>query len=112
MTIPRGDTCLFQAARRGDPWTRVNGIKQSSAVCIALSVLLPALASIELENAGGISDAAFDAAEQALLETIEQLRDSKGWVEGCLAMVCIGRTTRVYEYSETEGLCDPRANTG
>ena len=67
-------------------------------------MLPPALASSELEDAGsplpagGISDAAFDAAEQALLETIEQLQDSKGWVDGCLAIVYMGSMTRIYEY--------------
>ncbi len=87
-------------------------------MCIAFSMLPPALASSELEDAvsplpaGGISDAAFDAAEQALLETIEQLQDSKGWADGCLAIVCGGRTTRVYEYWKAKGLRDSQANTG
>lgn len=127
VTIPRDHTCVFYAMRRGDTQTRINGIKQGGVVCLAVSILPPALASSETETAGSptppgnITDAAFDAAEQALLGITKQLQnpDVEGsnpvpdeWLEGCLAMVCVGSKTRVYEYSKAEGLCDSQADTG
>jgi hypothetical protein len=121
VTVPGEDTWVFQAARRpGEHRTRVNGIKQGGVLCIALSMMPPAFASGETENAG-ISDAAFDAVEQALLELLKKLQDpdfegSKPvpdwWLEGCLAMVCVGGKPRVYEYSKAKGLCVPQADTG
>ena len=115
VTIPGDDTWVFQAARRGAPPTRarVDGIKQGGAVCFILSTLPP-----ELDMR---SDAAFSAAEQALLETIRGLQSSDfegsrpvpdWWLEGCLAIVYMGGKPRLYEYSKAKGLCEPQANTG
>ena len=127
VAISGNDIWLFQAAKKGKPWTPVNGIKQGGAVCIALSMLPPAFASCGLENAGssphelGITEAAFDAAGEAMLYTLKRLQnpDFEGskpvpdeWLEGCLAMVCVGGVPRVYEYRKAKGLCDPQANTG
>ena len=80
-------------------------------MCFILSTLPP-----ELDMR---SDAAFDAAEQALLELIRSLQslDFEGskpvpdwWLEGCLAMVAVGGKARLYEYSKAKGLCEPQAD--
>jgi hypothetical protein len=124
VTIPRDDACLFLAVGRGDPQTRVNGIKVGGAVCIALSVVLPS------ETAGGMppngrlplfaqgngSDPAIDATRQALLEYINLLQDpdymesvpiENRALEGCMAMLCIDGEAAVFEYSKERGLYNP-----
>ncbi|KAK3897876.1 hypothetical protein C8A05DRAFT_38543 [Staphylotrichum tortipilum] len=66
------------------------------------------------------SDAAFGAVEQGLLETIGKLLSGDlerrpvpdWWLEGCLAVVCVGGKPRLYEYSKAKGLCEPQADTG
>jgi hypothetical protein len=120
VTVPEDDTWVFQAAKRGDLRARVDGIRQGGAVCLALSMLPPEFPGSEAEPAD-TSDAAFLAAKQALLDMFKKLQNPNfegskpvpdEWLEGCLSMVCVGNRIGIYEYSKTEGLCEPQANKG
>ncbi len=124
VKIPQDDTRLVLVGKRqgdGDtPAARIDGIKQSGVVCVALCVLPPAgagkpevLAGTPLADMAGTP--AMEAAEQALLGFIRGLQDV-GYqgarpmgedLDGCQAIVFMGQDLLISEYSREKGFFDP-----